>query len=554
MTYIKGLDRNQMYLPQYLEDLIPPDHPVRVIDAFVDSLDMQSLGFSKSQPTNIGRPAYDPRDLLKLYLYGYFNHIRSSRKLMLECKRNIELFFLLRMLVPDFRTIADFRKENTTAIRGAFVQFTRLCIELGLYSREYLAIDGSKFRAQNGNKRMYNDHILSSKIQRIEDKLTEYMQQMDRADQQEEKQEQDEEESERKKQELLERIQTLEQRKQLYEGYQKELSDNQQTQKLITDPQARMMYSHKDGYHCCYNVQTAVDSKTHIIADYLVSNHVNDQGLLHQFGQKIKQTTGDQVLHVVADKGYDCKEEILECALDGIVSYVGFKDDKNERLITLDYLDCEITENMRNSKESEDIRACLHAGVLPTCYEHTNIQLEVHPLGEIGAFTRGMDHSFVTCPMGKTLNRICEKKGGIEYACKPACRQCTNRCTASKNHKVVRFGPQTRCVAAKMYGKQPAVNTPPDNFIPNNSFFQKNPIEKTVLLRIRDDIPKQKERLCISEHPFGTVKWYHGAHYVLCRGIEKATAELGLSFLAYNLTRAINTVGVPKILEAIKGV
>ena len=105
-----------------------------------------------------------------------------------------------------------------------------------------------------------------------------------------------------------------------------------------------------------------------------------------------------------------------------------------------------------------------------------------------------------------------------------------------------------------MYGRLPAVNTLLDNFIPNNSFFQKNPIEKTVLMRIRDDIPKQKERLCISEHPFGTIKWYHGAHYVLCRGIEKVTAELGLSFLAYNLTRTINTVGVPKILAAIRGV
>ena len=145
--------------------------------------------------------------------------------------------------------------------------------------------------------------------------------------------------------------------------------------------------------------------------------------------------------------------------------------------------------------------------------------------------------------MGERLNRIREIQDGTEYACKPACRKCINRCTASKRHKVARFGPQTRCVAA--------LNTPPPEFIPNNSFFQKNPIHKTVLIRIREDIPKQKQRLCISEHPFGTVKWYHGAHYVLCRGIEKVTAELGLSFLAYNLTRAINVMGVPALVKAI---
>lgn len=138
------------------------------------------------------------------------------------------------------------------------------------------------------------------------------------------------------------------------------------------------------------------------------------------------------------------------------------------------------------------------------------------------------------------------------YVSRTACRQCTNRCTPSKSYKTVYFGPKAEYVAVRMYGEDPPVNIPPPNFTPHNSFFVKNKIEKTVLLRIKDDIPKQKARLCISEHPFGTVKWYHGAHYVLCRGIKKTTAELGLSFLSYNLKRAINLKGAAAILEGIK--
>lgn len=561
MTYRKGIERCQICLPRSIEDMVSSENPVRVIDAFVDSLDMHSLGFLKAAPALTGRPAYDPRDLLKLYLYGYFNRIRSSRKLMQECKRNIELFFLLRMLTPDFRTISDFRKDNPTAIRAAFVEFTKLCLRLGLYTQEYLAIDGSKFRAQNANKKMYNDHILASKLQRIEENLSLYFTQMQQADQKEALQEALEKQTANQqatppdeRSALAEKIQQLKQRKQRYEAFRKELkdrSDKGPKQKLITDPQARMMHSHKDGYHCCYNVQTAVDSRSHIIMDYLVSNHVNDQGILHDFCRQIKQTTGAQVLHLVADKGYDSKEEITTCLLDGILCDVGFKDDKHQRLIALDYIESTLSQETIHSTHSADIAACLHAGVLPACYEDSNVSVEIHDAGQIGAFTRGMDKSFVICPMGERLNRIRDLNDSTEYACKPACRKCTNRCTASKRHKVVRFGPQTRCVAALMYGDLSAINTPPPEFVPNNSFFQKNPIQKTVLIRIQEDIAKQKQRLCISEHPFGTVKWYHGAHYVLCRGIEKVTAELGLSFLAYNLTRAINLIGVPDLVTAI---
>lgn len=550
MTYIQGESRTQMCLPEFIEDMVSQNNPVRVIDSFVESLDMQKLGFVKARPAHTGRPAYDPRDLLKLYIYGYFNKIRSSRKLMQECTRNIELFFLLNRLSPDFRTIADFRKDNSDAVRGVFLEFTKLCIRLNLYSRELSAVDGSKFRAVNGNKRMYNQEILAKKLERISVKLKEYMDRLDLQDLGDDISDEDDKEEDHTC--LSEKVQQLQNRQLLYEGYLDELSETGQTQKLTTDPEARMMHSHKDGFHCCYNVQTAVDHSTHLINDYLVTNHINDHGILHQFSEQLKQTMGVPTVSVVADKGYDSKEEIEACILHGIVPYVGFKDDKEERLLTLDYEKQDITDKMRNSTDPEDISACLHAGVLPSCYENTNISVEAHSEGLLGCFQRSPDQKTVICPMGFTLRRTRIKGEGMVYASRSACRQCTNRCTPSKSHKTVYFGPKAEYVAVKMYGEMPPVNIPPPDFIPHNSFFVKNRTEKTVLIRIRDDIPKQKERLCISEHPFGTIKWYHGAHYVLCKGIRKTTAELGLSFLAYNLRRAVNMIGTRAILEGIK--
>ena len=157
MTYVKGEDRNQITLfPEAIDDYITEDNPVRVIEAFVNSLDMQKLGFQKAEPKNIGRPAYDPRDLLKLYLYGYLNRVRSSRRLEAEAGRNLELLWLLRKLKPDFKTIADFRKDNSKALKGVFKQFTLLCKDWDLYSKEVIAVDGSKFRASNSKRNNFN--------------------------------------------------------------------------------------------------------------------------------------------------------------------------------------------------------------------------------------------------------------------------------------------------------------------------------------------------------------------------------------------------------------
>lgn len=515
---------------------------MRVMDAFVENLDLTIAGFQRAIPNETGRPPYSPKELLKLYVYGYYNRIRSSRKLMVECTRNVELFYLLRKLTPDFRTIADFRKDNPKALKNVFRAFVKLCMKLGLYQKELFAVDGSKFRAVNSKDNTYNAEILEKKLKRIDEHIKEYLSQMDEAD----KAERDALTPEQVKA----AIQELTLRKEKYQGYLKELLESGETQLLLTDPEARRMHS-KDGFHCCYNVQTAVDKGSHLIAEYEVTNHNTDQGLLKEVSQSVKESLEVETIEVVADKGYESREDILNCVM---VPNVALKYDKHERLYTIDYEEAEITEEIKNSPKPEDIQKCIKAGILPRCYEDTAIEVELQEQSFLSCFTLNEDGA-VTCPMGKILSKTKIRGKNTIYGNKDACRQCPNRCTDGKSPKTVSFGPDTKYVPVRMYGSPKLKLNPIPTNIPMNPFNhtldRKDHKPKKVVLRIKEDIQKLKERMCLSEHPFGTVKWYHGAHYLLCRGKEKATAELGLSLLAYNMKRAITMVGVKKLIEAM---
>ena len=550
MEYIKGQDRGQKtMLPDCIDDLIGQDNPIRVIDAFVDALDFKATGFKRPKPNDTGRPSYDPRDLLKLYIYGYFNKIRTSRRLMMECGRNIELFFLLNRLTPDFRTIADFRKDNAAALKKVFRAFVKLCIKLKLYNKELLAVDGSKFRAVNSKDNAYNAEIMNKKINRIDGHIAEYFTRMDKED------ESEPDTPTFTTEQIKEAINQLTARKEKYQGYLKELEDSGKTQLLTTDPDARRMHS-KDGFHCAYNVQTAVDSGSHLVAEYEVTNHCTDQGLLKDVSESAKKTLEVDTIEVTADKGYESRKDILDCVMNGTVPNVAMKYDKKERLYTIDYVENDIAEDERNSTKPEDIEKCISAGVLPACFENTAIDVELQEQSALSCFTLN-DDGTVTCPMGNILSKVKMRGSNTIYANKDACRQCPNRCTASKNHKRVSFGPNTKYVPVRMYGSvRHKLNPIPDD-IPlnpyNHTLCRSDHPKKKVVLRIKEDKEKLKQRMCLSEHPFGTVKWHDGAHYLLCRGIEKATAELGLSFLAYNLRRAINMVGTKTLIEAIQG-
>ena len=548
MRYIQSTSPEQTWLlPYSLDELVEENNSVRVIRAYVDSLPMEALGFARAVPAQTGRPAYDPRDLLKLYIYGYLNRIRSSRRLMTECRRNVELFYLLNMLKPDFRTIADFRKDNRKALKAVFRDFVKACAELHLLGKKSFAVDGTKIRASNGKKRSFTPQILEKKLDYLreqEQKIEEYLSHMDRADE-EEKRHVRILELDIRPQDMPEKLTQIRERIDKYEGYRKRMQETGEDQIQETDPECRTIHT-KEGLQPAYNIQTVVDEKHHLIASFDTTNANTDQGQLDRMAEQTKQELKIESAEFIADKGYESREDIERCVMHGTIPNVGFKYDRDERIFDLEYIPAEIDEETRASQKPEDIQKCLHAGVLPRCYENTTISVQVQERNVVSCFIRHEDGR-VTCPIGRELFKQHERKYGIVYKSQEACRTCPNRCTDSTKAKEVQIGHNSVYVPVYMYGNPevPLQKVPDvEQNSPYNHFGrrkQKDARVKLVIRRNPDDMQRRKE---LVEHPFGTIKWYDGAHYFLCRGKEKVSAEIALSFLTYNLRRAINILGV----------
>lgn len=316
MSYIEGESRCQsVLLPDLLDDYITEDNPVRFLDAFVDSLSVEALGVTRAVPEATGRPPYDPRDLLKLYVYGYVNGIRSSRKLERECGRNVEVMWLLGKLKPDFKTIADFRKANRDAFKGVFRQFTVLCQGLDLFGGELVAIDGSKFKAVNSTDRNFSRAKLEKKLQEMDEKIEGYLQEMDRADQDEEAPTAVSAEG------LKEKIETLNGRKGRYGEWLRALERSGESQISLTDPESRLMPKTPRG-DVSYNVQVAVDSKHHLMVAQEVTNAVIDSSQLFAMAQRAQEMLGTERLNIVADKGYYHGAEVKACEEAGMPPYI----------------------------------------------------------------------------------------------------------------------------------------------------------------------------------------------------------------------------------------
>lgn len=542
MRYIQNISREQTrLLPYSVEEMVEETNPVRVIHAYVDSLPMETLGFERAEPAQTGRPAYDPRDLLKLYIYGYLNRIRSSRKLMTECRRNVELFYLLNMLRPDFRTIADFRKRNRKALKEVFRDFVKACAELKLLGKETVAIDGTKIRASNSKKKSYTPEILEKKIEYLEEQergIEEYLEKMDKADQEEKRAPV----MDIRPEDMPQKLEQIRERVAKYKGYQKRMKETGETQILETDPECRTIHT-KEGQLPAYNIQTAVDDRHHLIVSFETTNANTDQGLLDQMAEQTKEEMGVETIEALADKGYESRQDIEKCVMHGTVPNVGYKYDKDERIFDLAYIPNEIDEQTRCSEKPEDIQKCLHAGVLPRCYEGTSVEVQLQRRSVMSCFIRHEDGR-VTCPMGRELFKHNVRKHGTIYGSREACRTCPNRCTDSKNAKTVSIGHNTNIVAVRMYGNpEYPLQKLPEGFVPHNSIGRPQKPERVrlILRRNPDDMQRRKE---LVEHPFGTIKWYDGAHYFLCRGKEMVSAEIALSFLTYNLRRAIRILGV----------
>ena len=466
---------------------------------------------------------------------------------MTECRRNVELFYLLNMLKPDFRTIADFRKDNRKALKAVFRDFVKACAELHLLGKKSFAVDGTKIRASNGKKRSFTPQILEKKLDYLreqEQKIEEYLSHMDRADE-EEKQHVRILELDIRPQDMPEKLTQIRERIDKYEGYHTRMQETGVDQIQENDPKCRTIHT-KEGLQPAYNIQTVVDEKHHLIASFDTTNANTDQGQLDRMAEQTKRELKIESAEFIADKGYESREDIERCVMHGTVPNVGFKYDRDERIFDLEYISAEIDEETRASQKPEDIQKCLHAGVLLRCYENTTISVQVQERNVISCFIRHEDGT-VTCPIGRELFKQHERKYGIVYKSQEACRTCPNRCTDSTKAKEVQIGHNSVYVPVYMYGNPevPLQKVPDvEQNSPYNHFGrrkQKDARVKLVIRRNPDDMQRRKE---LVEHPFGTIKWYDGAHYFLCRGKEKVSAEIALSFLTYNLRRAINILGV----------
>lgn len=315
MGHIKGHSRHQATLfPETLDELIPADHPVRVIDAFVDHLDMAALGFAKVTTAATGRPPYDPRDLLKLYVYGYLNQVRTSRRLEGESHRNIELLWLLNRLSPDFKTIADFRKDNRQAIIGTCRAFVRFCREQDLFGAELVAIDGSKFQAVAGKKAVYTDKRLKKELAQIEDQIQAYLTVLDEAD--------TDDPTPPAGGDPAKALAVLQAKRGKLQALAADMQEHGDTQRVVTEPEARLMRQSGGSHAVSYNVQTAVDAKHKLLVSYDVTNEGNDHGSLYPMAAAAQAALEAEQFMVVADVGYRNGEHGAECEAAGITAVV----------------------------------------------------------------------------------------------------------------------------------------------------------------------------------------------------------------------------------------
>ena len=315
MAHISGQSRHQVALfPEVLDEVVGPNDPVRVIDAFVDTQDLEALGFSNVVAEEMGRPSYAPGDLLKLYIYGYLHRVRASRRLEAETHRNVQVMWLLNRLTPGFKTIADFRKDHAEAIVGVCRAFIRFCRQQSLFGGELLAIDGTKIAAVASRKQVITPQRLEKMNAAIERKITDYLASMDEADR-------DEPPSGGAQVDVAAAIEALKAQQARLQDHAERLAASGQKQLVLTEPEAKLMRT-PHGHAVAYNAQTAVDAKHKLIVAFDLTNEGNDYRQLHPMAVQGQDAVGTDEVTVVADSGYSNGEHAEQCEQDGITAVV----------------------------------------------------------------------------------------------------------------------------------------------------------------------------------------------------------------------------------------
>lgn len=488
MEFICGEDREQgTFLPDRIEDYVAANNPVRVIDVYVDRLDMEQLGFEKYAPNDTGRPMYAPKDLLKLYLYGYMNRVRSSRNLEIETKRNLEVIWLLKKLSPDHKTIARFRQSNPVALKNVFKNFTCFCMSMGLYGKELIAVDGSKFKAWNSKDQNFTPGKLADRIAHINEKIDQYIALLNDEDYSANSVEDNISEDD-----IINIIANLCKRRQQYEEFQQTIEDQDVRQISLTDPDSRLMKT-KDGMEVCLNIQTAVDSKHNMVAEFEVCSQVQDKNLMGPITKKAVEILDVPSLTVVADAGYDSASDIA-----GLI---------------------ELGVNPHVAGANYDI-------CVPCSEEESEIITDY----EEGRCIFVPERNIFICPMGKVLypSSFHKRNQAARYRNGKACSTCTHKC-GNETYRVA----ERNCV---------------------QSDFSKEYDDRNLYVRqikVRADRNIIRKRKSIIEHVFGTVKRNLGISYLLLKGREKVTGELSLAFTAFNMKRAINILGTERLIQSL---
>lgn len=489
MQFIGGAERGQMImLPDCVDDYVSGNNPVRVIDAYINSLDLKALDFTKAEPNDTGRPMYSSQDLLKLYVYGYMNRVRSSRRLETECKRNLEVIWLMRKLSPDHKTIARFRQDNPRALKNVFRDFVKLCLKLGLYGKELVAIDSSKFKAVNSKDRNFTEQKLKERIKRLDRKIEEYLRQMEEQDNRDAAAE-----TVNSPEQITQIISELTQRKDIYQAYTAELKQSNQAQKSLTDQDSRLMMANGK-LDVCYNVQTSVDSRNKMVVDFEVTNDPQDKNHLSGLAGQSAEILETKQLDVTTDAGYDSATDIAKCISRGIIPHVA----------------------------GADFEICLPADVAPEepITSHAN-----------GRCIYLADRNIVLCPMGAVLYPRFFKASAktTVFHNRAACKECICKCTVERYRRF-------------------EINMQPSKF--TREYNDKDLMVRQIKVRPNKEIVKLRK--AIAEHPYGTLKRGMNAGYCLTKGIRNVSGEFSLAFLVYNLKRAINIMGVNKLLEAVQ--
>lgn len=563
MPYVKSDDRYQIKMNS-LDMMVDEESMARIIDAFVDSLDLEELGFKFSSPTPEGRPPYPPQALLKLYLYGYRNRIRSSRRLQEACHVNIEVKWLMSNLEPDFRTISNFRKDHHQILKNVFLDFNKRFADL---MNGFVSVDGTKINAWNSKDNNFTLSKLDDRISWLKGHIEEYLRQMEQIDNEEVLP------GTLSKEEIEKKCEEAKERLELYQEYMKYMEENNLTQISRTDVDSRLM-KNRNGFTVSHNVQSVVDSSTHMIADFNVTSSPTDYGQLGAALEGMKEQNPEKILEAVADKGYQSPEDMARCLENGIIPNVILPDGQDTYEIDIAYE--ENNDLHPESTEAKDLKDCLHAGVIPDAYKDVIPEIHVFekevpvesPTKEIpispfsseeemrekaaeGFFVRDPVKNIVICSAGEILRQSSvTKTDRIRYINKQACRRCPFR---------------DICYHGKKGFKEVEFNK--DEFVKPNGNWQKahgqvpefhkskkeTEVRKVVTIVLRPDRTKMEQRKCLSEHPFGTIKRALDSSYFLLRGNAKITGEFALFSLAYNMKRALNLLGFKEMMRRMVG-